>query len=34
MHHEFAIPVVHVVEVALVLCVHKKMIKYDEQEKF
>ena len=31
--HEFAIPVVHIVEVALVLWVANKMIKYDEQEK-
>ena len=31
--HEFAIPVVHIVEVAVVLWVANKMIKYDEQEK-
>jgi len=31
--HEFAIPVVHIVEVAVVLWVaNKKMIKYDEQQ--
>ena len=34
MHElEFAIPVVHIVEVAVVLWVANKMIKYDEQEK-
>ena len=31
--HEFAIPVVHIVEVVIVLWVANKMIKYDEQEK-
>ena len=31
--HEFAIPVVHIAEVAVVLLVANKMIKYDEQEK-
>ena len=31
--HEFAIPVVHIVEVAVVLWVANKMIKYNEQEK-
>ena len=31
--HEFAIPVVHIVEVFIVLWVANKMIKYDEQEK-
>ena len=31
--HEFAIPVVHIAEVAVVLWVANKMIKYDEQEK-
>ena len=31
--HEFAIPVVHILEVFLVLWVANKMIKYDEQEK-
>ena len=31
--HEIAIPVVHIVEVAVVLWVANKMIKYDEQEK-
>ena len=32
--HEFAIPVVHILEVFLVLWVaNNKMIKYDEQEK-
>ena len=30
---EFAIPVVHIAEVAVVLWVANKMIKYDEQEK-
>ena len=30
--HEFAIPVVHIAEVFIVLCVHNKMIKYDERE--
>ena len=30
--HEFAIPVVHIVEVAVVLWVANKMIKYDEQQ--
>ena len=31
--HEFAIPVVHILEVFIVLCVHNKMIKYyDERE--
>ena len=30
--HEFAIPVVHIEEVGIVLCVHNKMIKYDERE--
>ena len=30
--HEFAIPVVHIVEVAIVLWVANKMIKYDEQQ--
>ena len=34
MHElEFAIPVVHIVEVVIVLWVANKMIKYDEQEK-
>ena len=33
--HELAIPVVHIVEVVIVLWVaNNKMIKYDEQEKF
>ena len=31
--HEFAIPVVHILEVVIVLWVANKMIKYDEQEK-
>ena len=31
--HEFAIPVVHIGEVAIVLWVANRMIKYDEQEK-
>ena len=31
--HDFAIPVVHIVEVLIVLWVANKMIKYDEQEK-
>ena len=30
--HEFAIPVVHIVEVVIVLWVANKMIKYDEQQ--
>ena len=33
MMHEFAIPVVHIAEAAVVLWVANKMIKYDEQEK-